>query len=238
MAEETMDSIGRRDLLKGALGGLGLGAALTARAGGGRIDPLAEAAADGIVAAWNRWLGRATYTDGRIQGVILSGGYLESDVDVAADVRAGLDALVPDLAEAFAAEAAEAWDAWYADWSLPATRAFPTFGAIAAPEAPLTQAQVVKLQPRASRGFPRLLSPAFSKGLCGKLACNNAGGVDAIVHDIVWIVGRRVQGWSPQAMVDGILGSGPVPSFAPPFIPVAPVVGKTRPGPVAVTRIP
>ena len=31
--------------------------------------------------------------------------------------------------------------------------------------------------------------------------------------------------WKAGRMVTGLMGSGPVPSFAPPFIPVGPVVG-------------
>lgn len=36
---------------------------------------------------------------------------------------------------------------------------------------------------------------------------------------------QAVQTWSVTSMVTNVLGTGPVPTFAPPYVPVGPVVG-------------
>ena len=38
---------------------------------------------------------------------------------------------------------------------------------------------------------------------------------------------RAFQVWVPSQMVMNVMGTGPVPAFAPPYVPVGPVVGGT-----------
>jgi hypothetical protein len=38
---------------------------------------------------------------------------------------------------------------------------------------------------------------------------------------------KSIASWMPTQMVTGVLGRGPVPVFAPPYVPVGPVIGGT-----------
>ncbi|MCO4770989.1 MAG: hypothetical protein KDA24_13225 [Deltaproteobacteria bacterium] len=193
------------------------------------LDAQAAAMSDVIVGAWNAWLVDAEYTDSAINSVTLEGGELSSPVDVKVLVEDGLivDGIDPATAEAFATAADGAWAQWAADWTLPPSDAFPGFAAVAAPEAPETEAQAVLLQPESSASYDKI-----STGLQGQLASAVAGkgpikgnfNISSVVHSVAWRVGQRIAGWSASAMVEGIRGGGPVPTFAPPYVPVGPVV--------------
>jgi len=123
-------------------------------------------------------------------------------------------------------------------------RAFPDFAAVSTPEAPTTEAEVVDLKPSATSSFRRLqsaqLERSLSQALTDKIGqgdpIKGTHGVSELVQSFAWKVGQRVEDWSADAMVEGIYGSGPVPTFAPPYIPVGPVVsGETLDGPVKIT---
>ncbi len=250
----------RRDVLLGLSAGVAATAiarpGAAARGGNGHgapnrgnpaLDADAEAMADVITGAWNAWLSEAEYGHGEINSLTLEGGSLSSPVDVALLVEDGLiaDGVEEDGASLLAVAAAEAWEGWAADWSLPPSDAFPDFAAVPAPEAPVTEGDAVLLQPESSASYAKITS-----GLTGSLASSVLdkgpikGGhpVVALVHAIAWRVGQRVQDWSADAMVEGILGGGPVPTFAPPYVPVGPVVAGdniSTPGHLLrITRIP
>jgi hypothetical protein len=190
----------------------------------------AELIADAITAGWNAWLAQAEYSGGSIQAQSLEGGSLTSPVDAQPIIEANLLAagVRADAALDLSVAAAANWEDWAADWSLPASDAFPTFAAVAAPEAAETTAQPLALQPEASTSYSKIttdleadLDAAIDKG-DGPI--KGTWNISALVQSVAIRVGQRVEGWSAGAMVEGIRGGGPIPTFAPPYIPVGPVV--------------
>ncbi len=233
------EGVDRRSLLKGSFAAVGLGASIKAHARPASSDE-AAVAAEAVLDAFNRWLAQATYEGGDVRGVIVRGGSLDSPVDIAEEVEQDLLAqrLDRDLARAVALTAHEAWTSWARGWSLPPSRAFPEFAAVASPEAPTRPSKPVKLAPRASRGFQLLGAARLEQELCDKLrSCQPGDARSDLVRKIARLVGQQVAEWSAVAMVEGILAGGSVPTFAPPYVPVGPVVGRTEAGPVIVTRL-
>ena len=48
---------------------------------------------------------------------------------------------------------------------------------------------------------------------------------DGIVESVLRAFEQYLQLWKVTTLVTNVLGTGPVPTFAPPFVPVGPVVG-------------
>ena len=189
----------------------------------------AEVIADAIVDAWNAWLVEAEYVNSSIQSVTLEGGELYSPVDVGLLIEDSLvaDGLDPDTASKLAAAADGAWAQWAADWTLPPSDAFPDFAAVAAPEAPETEAEPVLLRPDASTSYDKIttgLQGQLASAVAGKGPIKGVFNISTVVHSVAWRVGQQIDEWNAQAMVEGIRGGGPVPTFAPPYVPVGPVV--------------
>jgi len=83
----------RRALLVGAIASAGLASfssPVRARSCDEQLDEDAELMADVVTDALNAWLEGAKYVGGKIHGVVLYGGALESDMDVTAEIEAGL----------------------------------------------------------------------------------------------------------------------------------------------------
>lgn len=241
----------RRALLVGAIASAGLATVskpAVAKSADEELDDDAGIMADVVTDALNAWLSSAEYVGGEIHGVVLYGGSLQSGVDVQTEIESGLvDEGVDEGAATLIAETvASSWQDWADDWSMSNVRAFPDFAAVSTPEAPVTEAVAVDLKPNGTSSFRKLKSKNLEKSLVSALKDKISIGdpikgthsVSDLVHSFAWKVGQRVEDWSAVAMVEGIFGSGPVPTFAPPYVPVGPVVGgKSIDGVVTITEI-
>lgn len=187
-----------------------------------------DAATDATLQAWDAALGEAEYRNGVINGPVLE------DLEVA--VPRGLvkervyGALVEvgvpiAIARPWAKTAEKVWRRQWRRYKLPATEAFPTFAAVAAPEAPPTEAEPFRLQPEASPKWEDLNATALFNDLAERLGdlLQLPGLPDAIKR---WAVDATapLPAFSEKAQVYGVHGKGPVPAFAPPYVPVGPVV--------------
>ncbi|MCB9665800.1 MAG: hypothetical protein H6732_16950, partial [Alphaproteobacteria bacterium] len=166
--------------------------------------------------------------DGRIDGPVLRG--LQAEVPrgmVEDELGAALvDVGVPRvIARAWAKAAERAWAKQWRKWTLPPTKAFPSFAAVAAPEAPPTEAEPFPLRPDASRAYGELSPEELYVDLADRLGdLLNLPGLPEAVKAWATRVGGGVAAWSEQATLGGIWGQGPVPAFAPPYVPVGPVI--------------
>ena len=188
-------------------------------------QPTADAAIDkaalasrvaGIAqSALTSWAATATIIGVTINGPVGSGGTL---------IGAPLTAFMQSAGAAPPAEAAvqakalqgfaEAFQQWCGLFKLPGLPLWPSFAAIPMPVAPPTL------------GIPMPLVAVASAPLMLTLVGSNPSEQEALDA-----AGAAMRGgfevWKVGRMVTGLMGSGPVPSFAPPFIPVGPVVGGT-----------
>ncbi len=119
-----------------------------------------------------------------------------------------------------------AFASWQASVKVPDLPWYPAFAVFPAPFAPPTP------------NVPTPLSGlAQNAGAFGAVAGAGSHLADPVGAAVAQAVGRAIataaNGWLSSTMVTNVMGSGPVPAFAPPYIPASRVVngiGNQVPG--------
>lgn len=128
----------------------------------------------------------------------------------------------PNVATAFGMGAGQAWQDWAGSVKVPGLPWYPSFAAIPSPVAPPMPNIPTPLgaltQKRITAGVVGVAIRAF----LGPAA--EPGAEAAIIDYAAWFAGAFHE-MLQSSMVTNVLGTGPVPTFAPPYVPVGPVVG-------------
>lgn len=118
-----------------------------------------------------------------------------------------------------------AWQAW--QLGLTGMLMYPAFAAVPSPVAPPMPNIPMPLVTFASPG-EAMLSPATLKGaMVGMLANPTALHAPDLFDALAQAFGTVFQMFKTTTIVQNVLGTGPVPTFAPPFVPVGPVLAGT-----------
>jgi hypothetical protein len=192
---------------------------------------MAAAAREGFRQAANSWISKAQIQGGQINGPSLQipPGSLKSLTSMEAELLQALTMakVSPAVANALASTLAGAWNAWAAGFQMHAPGAYPTFAAVPGPVAPPTPSTPIALRQGFSSGEPMLqaalLSPKLSAAL-RPFAREIGGAAEPAIRALAEWVESSFKEWKNTVMLVGILGRGPVPTFAPPYVPVGPVV--------------
>jgi hypothetical protein len=179
------------------------------------VDKLCAAVAD----AWTQWKLQAAMTNVVINAVTAAEGEIVGPPVgplVLNLTRASSDAEA-QAAGALAGTLGEAFTRWQKSVKIPGLPLYPTFGAFPAPVAPPTPNVPIPLVAFTSE------ITAFT-GLDRRVAAQNPTAATA-ARAVALAFAAVFPLWLAQTMVVGLLGHGPVPSFAPPNVPVGPVVG-------------
>lgn len=196
--------------------------------------------------AVNEWIGRARVRGGRVQATdaVLTPGSLTSDIHLEeAVVQRLIRARVPDaVGRSVAHVLAAAWNGWAAGFQLRLPGAYPTFAAVPAPFAKPTPAADtrVSLAQGSSPGEMALRAPMLTSALVTSVKPHartmGSGSPEPAMARLATWVETSFQAWKGAVRIGGLTGEGPVPTFAPPYVPVGPVImGETRStGPVFV----
>ena len=181
--------------------------------------------------AVNEWIGKARIRGGQIKGpdAILTAGSLISDVNIESIMLQKLGAQVPtEIARALAKELAAAWNGWAAGFQVQLRGAYPSFAAFPGPKAPPTSAQPVALTQGVSAGEASLKASALAAKLGPALKSqalkSRGGSPDEAIKSLTEWVESSFQEWKGLVKLTGVVGRGNVPTFAPPYVPVGPVV--------------
>lgn len=130
------------------------------------------------------------------------------------------------LAQAAAAGISTNFAIWQNAITVPGLPWYPTFAAVPGPVAPPTPNLPTPLLALPSAGTLGIVSVPFLKNAMELAASPALRAKSASVFgDIANQVAPFFQAAIAGTFVRGVLGTGPVPSFAPPFVPVGPVVG-------------
>jgi hypothetical protein len=193
---------------------------------------------DGIIDAiefgFNLYRQSAGLVDVRIQAATAIGGRLQGPALEPLIARApsvagwvGWHAMVRD---AVAKGMERQWSALANSVTVPGLPWYPTFTAFPAPMAPPTPnipTPFIALPHDAMATSVQNLKTAMCSVLHGSLAYHTE-----FFDSIATGLQLPLQMWKASQMVALVLGRGPVPTFAPPYVPVGPVVGGTTlPGP-------
>jgi hypothetical protein len=180
----------------------------------------------------NDWIIASYVQGGWVRGpnAELTPGSLKSSVDVEQRmVHALAVGRVPAaVAQALARELGGAWREWADGFRLSLAGAYPTLAAVPGPVAPPTPAAgAYPVSRGTSAGEYRLsaatLSPRLVSALQGH-AGRDIPGLNNAIKDLTSWVEASFRDWQLTAQIVGVMGKGPIPSFAPPYVPVGPVV--------------
>jgi hypothetical protein len=190
-----------------------------------------------IVAAiefgFNFYRQSAGLVDVVINGPQASGGRLQGQaldrfIMTAPSVTGWSGSSVP-LRDAVAKGLNQQWTMLAASVRVPDLRWYPQFAAIPAPFAPPTPNAPTlfsALTYDANTIAPFVVKAAMQSSLRGKFDYS-----DQLFESIATGFESAFKNWKGSQMIRGVLGTGPVPNFAPPYIPVGVVVGgKVLPG--------
>jgi hypothetical protein len=181
----------------------------------------------------NEWVGKARIQGGTVRGpsATLTPGSLVSDMNLETRmVHLLADSHVPrDVAVALARVLANAWKEWAAGFQIHLPKAYPTLAAVPGRFAPPTPvASAPSLSQGSSPGEASLKAPLLASRLSSALQMHATkvpgGSLDTATKNIAnWVDGSFGE-WKAGVKMVGLLGQGPVPTFAPPYVPIGPVV--------------
>lgn len=195
------------------------------------FDHLAQA----IVSAHQQWKKEARFVGVAINGPIATGGRIEGP-DMEGLIRiapavAGWGDWMGGIRDGVAAGVANCWKDWAAGPKVPGLPWYPLFAAFGGPIAPPTPNVPTRLV--ACAGSLDAMTPLKLKhAIANKLRNRNMDYAEQFADAIGAGISAAFLDWLPQQMVIGVMGGGRVPSFAPPYVPVGPVVmGDNLPTP-------
>lgn len=129
----------------------------------------------------------------------------------------------PKVAAAFAKAAGKAWQGWVSKVSVPGLPWYPAFAAYPGPMAPPmpnVPTPLASIAPGAHIDAGRVSSSIISS--LGSLA--DEPGAQSAANHFATLFSVDFMIWMLTKQVRNVLGKGPVPSFAPPYVPVGPVL--------------
>lgn len=210
-----MDASVLKSLARGKLGPLPPGSGLTDASA--LIDQLCER----VSVAWELWQAQAFFRNVVIQGPVALMGEIGGPPlgPVLLTVTGASSGPEAQAAQALAGALDDGMKQWQSRPKFPGLPLYPSFAAM-----PMSRAA-----PTPNVPFPVAALGAGDAAphmtAAGRASDPGARAVAQAVLDA--ITGGGFQLWARSTLVVNLLGHGPVPSFAPPYVPVGPVVGGT-----------
>ncbi len=196
-------------------------------------DKFVEEISKGICTSWSNWQNAAMFTTGIINAVTcqitpgsLTSPPLMGTAAIMANINsAGKPANYVLFVKAIATAIDTAWNTWQMGYMVTLTYP-PTFASFPGPMHPPTPNIPMPVVAGSSAG-----DALMKKNVLSGLMLANLSGVtpDSLTQLLFDKVSEgfcmTFDIWKASTQIMNVLGTGPVPSFAPPFVPVGPVVG-------------
>jgi hypothetical protein len=196
-----------------------------------------DAMIDAVQFSHNMWKLQAKFKDLKVMSLTaigapgcLDGPELESNIKNAPMV-ASFAGNKKKHRDAVATGVSKCFKKWQDKVMVPGLPWYPAFIAFPGPMAPPMPNIPVPLIMCPSAMMSEIISPssmtsAMDDALDGGLKDKDPDKQYHALHDaIATVLSLAFLMWLPMQMVMLVLGKGPIPSFAPPFVPVGPVVG-------------
>jgi len=193
---------------------------------------------DAIKYAWDMFRSQAFFIGIRINGPIAIGGpgcltgpAIDQFIRTAPPV-VGLTGWWATVRDEFAHGFQNSWQDWQKGVTVPGLPWYPAFAAVPAPQAPPMPNIPTPLITCVSSGKASMTGPALKANLAQQLS----GKMDysaQFSEAMAAMVDIAFAQWLAAQQVTNVQGKGPVPAYAPPYVPVGPVVGGdnlTTPG--------
>ncbi len=125
----------------------------------------------------------------------------------------------------------ETWDLWAKNVIIPGLPMYPAFTAFPGAQAPPMPNVPFPLSSMPSAGTKAMTPPLLAKKVLSRLGVPSSDKEAKIaVQGFATDIGGRHATCLGGCQLMNVMGSGPVPSFAPPFVPVGPVIGGSCAG--------
>jgi hypothetical protein len=177
--------------------------------------------------AWDMWRMQATFRKLMIHGPIAVGtaGCLDGPLWDRFIKQKAPQANVWErtLSNAIAAAFSEAWKKYQDSITVPGLPWYPSFAAFPGSAAPPTPNIPMPLAVLGQ--ITQSLTPAALKAKILEKAGKSTALAEPIAEAVAAGFFTAFQTWVPIQLITNVLGKGPVPSFAPPYVPMGPVVG-------------
>ncbi len=199
-----------------------------ARDVGQRFATYIEGICAAICRAWQKWLSQATLSGVTVNGPVASGGTVSGPAwyPLIMETAPAATAAEKRYSEAIAQAVSDGWLDYQSSLRVPGLAWYPLFAALPspiAPPTPNTPAPVAALTQVETSITKRALTEAMIANLDDQKALHH----QQLFASLAEAFEKTATLWKASTLVTNVLGSGPVPSFAPPVVPVGPVVGGT-----------
>jgi hypothetical protein len=185
------------------------------------------AIAHAIVVAHDNWRQTAFLRGVQITGPTATGGSISGPPLSAMLIPLGPSQGLSGNAAAYTAAIgnglASAWQDWQQSVRVPGLMWYPSFAAVPAPQAPPVSnipTPMIALTYSLGTLSTNYLTSVISSKLAKPLPYS-----DALIASVAEGFSQIIAAWLPTQLITGVLGKGPVPTFAPPYVPVGMVLG-------------
>lgn len=203
---------------------------------GKQFKQLHDKMIDAIVYAHNMWRLQAKFKDLKIMAVsaigtpgCLDGPALESFIKTAPSCAA-MSGNWAKFRDAIAKGVSKAFENWQKQVTVPGLPWYPAFAAFPGPQAPPMPNVPMPLITCVSAKMTDIVMPNTMKSEMinalpsGLKSPDKDKQHEALFDSIATVCAAGFTIWLPSQMVMNVLGKGPIPTFAPPFVPVGPVI--------------
>jgi len=189
-----------------------------------KIGAFIDGTCSAICSAWSQWQTAATMVGVVITAITASVGQVVGPPWTPLIMASAPKASPMELkySNVIATVLGTAWLQYTATIKIPGMPWYPAFAAVPSPVAPPSPnvpcpvAALTQVDPQ-----PALLKQQMVGQLGDPMAPFHAELFEAIIDGFM----KCHTIWKASTMVTNVLGTGPVPTFAPPYVPVGPVVG-------------
>ena len=189
-----------------------------------RVLAAAKNATRNGVRSWNL----TANIQGTVTAVSATGGKVSSlSFEVALKNAVRNSGASEDFSAAFAAAVFGAWKRFFDNYSIPGLPWYPSFAAIPSPIAPPTPNIPSPLAAGTSSGLAGLQFASLAADIKSKTARTSQGvvGAENFINQFAQWMSSNFSLFITTHQWISVMGSGSVPTFAPPYVPVGPVIG-------------
>lgn len=197
------------------------------------IGVLMEEFIDGILAAFagavDQWSKMAVLVNVKVNAVTAAAGKIQGppmEPLILKSAPMGTPQL-QKYSKAVAKAVGKAWDNWMKNAKVPGLPWYPAFAAFPGPMAPPMPNIPVPLILLQSTSEAEMSAKKLEKAMIDALGDSDAAHHKVLFKSLGAGIGTIFLGWKAMTMVTNVMGTGPIPTFAPPVVPVGPVVNGT-----------
>lgn len=196
------------------------------------LDSYLAGVSSAVGFAMSRWQMQASLLDVMINGPVASGGRFSGPP---------IDGLIRSLApggwdvytQAICAALHDQVKAFEGEVRVPGMPWYPSFAAFPAPFAPPTPNVPCPMMALAAGAARHVSTASIKAAILARFGPRKPPAADAVATAVAEGFEKTFTSWLARTVVQLVMGSGPVPTYAPPYVPTGPVVngrGNMMPG--------